>query len=637
MMRGAESAIQSPGRSWNCAAIGNKSSNMSRAARRLVFATVFLVSARARTTSMGQARTCEPGEESRDGRSDLHAGQSWRHLIFPGLMLVLYLMQCIWFVRTQSLVFDEPLHLRAGLEEWRYGRFGEVSDHPPLGHLLPTLPIAHGEWNITFYDPSKGLRVQSITPDPVGLADRTRPVNVMLGVILGVLLWGGTRRIFSAGAANVAISLFAFSPSLIAHFSLVTTDGVCTLMVFATAVQILRWRSDPSRAQTVILGLVLGLLILAKLSTPPVFCLTLVLVLVLKPDHWDWSPRRWNWRAAALATCVAMLVVWAGYFFHVSRLRIGDGRVYMSFPHQEPFMKDSVGRVVSFMRAPLQQHLNLVIPAGEYLEGVAYIVVHNQNGHKTFLNGKISSSPNFTFHIVIALLKWPPVVWLFFLSSAFLLLSRQLNPPADLYIMLLYPACFSVVVALTRITMGERHFLPVYPFVLLVASGIWEFAVGKRVSGVENTPSRRSSWAILITVALLLNVLDVMRYGPDYLSYMNIMIPSRCSYRYLSDSNLDWGQGLLALRRYEAENPKENIHLGYFGIVDPKIYGIRATPLKENERTSGTVVISATNLAGQYLSDPLGYQWVTKYPLRTVLNHSLFVFAVPAMENNSKP
>lgn len=592
---------------------------------------------RAMTTTVECAGARETGDDSSHGRSDLQVRRSWRQLPFPALMLLLYFMQCVWFVKTQSLVSDEPYHLAAGLEEWRYGRFELVPDHPPLGHLLPTLPIAHSDWTITFYDSTKGLRVQSITPDPVALANRTRPVNVMLGVLLGVLLWVTTRRFFSVGGANVAISLFAFSPSLIAHFSIVTTDGICTLMVFATAVQVLRWRSNPSRAQTILLGVVLGLLVLAKLSTPPIFCLTLVLVLVLKPDRWDWSPRRWNWRAAVLATCMAMLVVWAGYFFHVSRLKIGDGRVYISFPNREPVVTDSVGSKVKFMRPLLQKHLELVIPAGEYLEAFAKIVRHTQNGHKTFLHGRISESPTATFYIVEALLKWPPVVWLLFLCSVYLLLWRKLDSPSDLHVMLLYPACFLVFVMLSRITMGERHFLPVYPFVLLVASAAWEFAVGQRAGGVHNSPRRRSNWAILITAALLLNAVDVLRYAPDYLSYMNIAIPNRSSYRYLTDSNLDWGQGLLALRRYEAEHPDEPISLAYFGIVDPKVYGIRATLLKENEKASGTVVISATSLSGQYLSDPLAYQWVTKYQIKAIVNHSLFVFAVPSAGENSAP
>lgn len=561
----------------------------------------------------------------------------WKRLFFLVLMLLFYVLQCTWFVRTQSFTFDEPWHLVAGLEVWRYGRFQDALDHPPLGHLLPTLPVARGDWTITLGDASQEGRAQSITPDPVGLANRTRPVNIVLGVLLGALLWGTARRFFSEGAANVAIALFAFSPSLIAHFSLVTTDGICTLMVFATAVQLLRWRLNPSRGQTILLGMVLGLLLLAKLSTPPIFCLTLALVLVLKRDRWEWSPQRWNMRAFAVALCTAMFVFWAGYFFHVSRLKTGDGMVYLYSPHREPVVKEAVGRVFSFMKAPLQKHLTLLIPAGEYLEGIGTIALHNQHGHRTFVNGKFTRSPSVAFYIVVALLKWPPVVWLLLLWSVFLMLFKKLDPPRDLYVMLLYPACYLVVVMLARTTMGERHFLPIYPFVLLIASAVWEFAVTRKAARRQGwaVPGSRSGWAILIVAAVLLNAGDALRYAPDYLSYMNIAVPNRSSYRYLSDSNVDWGQGLLALRRYEAEHPNESIHLAYFGNVDPKVYGIRATHLAENERVSGTVVISETHLSGQYLADPKGYQWVMKYPIKTILNHSLFVFDVPA--ENLKP
>lgn len=561
---------------------------------------------------------------------------SWRRLLIPALLLLLYAAQCIWFIRTQSFVFDEPLHIRAGLEAWRYGRFEQVLDHPPLGHLLPTIFAARGDWNIDLGDPLHGRYVQAITPDPVGLADRTRPVNVVLGVMLGMLLWSMAQRLFSVGAANVALALFAFSPSLIAHFSLITTDGICTLMVFSAAFQLLSWRSNPSQLQTILLGIVLGLLLLAKLSTPPVFCLTVALVLVLKPGRWSWSPRQWNFRAAILAVFVAVVVFWAGYFFHVSRLQIGDGEVILSSPHREPVVKPiaSIGHVFSFMRAPLQKRLTLYVPAGEYLEGIALIALHNRSGHKTFLNGKVAQSPTIAFHVAVAFLKSPPLVWLFFFCSILLILLRKLRLPGDFYVMLLYPAFFLIAVSMARITMGERHFLPIYPFILVVASAVWEIA-SANVRAAQPSPSQGSVWRLLIVAALLLNAADALRYAPDYLSYMNIVVPNRLSYQYLSDSNLDWGQGLLALRKYEYKHPNEIIHLAYFGSTDPKIYGIKALPLEENERVSGTVIVSATHLVGEYLVDPSGYRWVTQYPPKAILNHSLFVFCVPSTSGSS--
>ena len=69
---------------------------------------------------------------------------------------------------------------------------------------------------------------------------------------------------------------------------------------------------------------------------------------------------------------------------------------------------------------------------------------------------------------------------------------------------------------------------------------------------------------------LLLNAADALRYAPGYLSYFNVFVHPADSYRLLTDSNLDWGQGLLALRQYQRDHPDEQISLSYFGSVDPR-------------------------------------------------------------------
>ena len=60
----------------------------------------------------------------------------------------------------------------------------------------------------------------------------------------------GLRRggLFSEGAANVALALFAFTPSLIANFSVTTTDGIGALFVFLAAIPGCVVEAKPSRA-----------------------------------------------------------------------------------------------------------------------------------------------------------------------------------------------------------------------------------------------------------------------------------------------------------------------------------------------------------------------------------------------------
>src|SRR3954451_23563324 len=50
----------------------------------------------------------------------------------PAILLFIYIAQCAWFIRTQSLTYDEPSHVYAGLDAWRNGRFLLWNDHPSL-------------------------------------------------------------------------------------------------------------------------------------------------------------------------------------------------------------------------------------------------------------------------------------------------------------------------------------------------------------------------------------------------------------------------------------------------------------------------------------------------------------------------
>jgi hypothetical protein len=128
-------------------------------------------------------------------------------------------------------------------------------------------------------------------------------------------------------------------------------------------------------------------------------------------------------------------------------------------------------------------------------------------------------------------------------------------------------------------------------------------------------------------VVLGLNAADALRSAPDYLSYFNILVKPANSWRYLTDSNLDWGQGLIALREFEQKHPEDAMRLAYFGPVDPSLYGVRAVPLAPEERVEGTVVAGASVLSGQVLADPNGYRWLLlQHAPRQMIDRSMFVF-----------
>src|SRR5690242_15784213 len=486
----------------------------------------------------------------------------WRWTI-PVLLLAIYAAECAWFIRTQSLTFDEPVHITAGQEAWREGRFARWNDHPPLQRLLCALPLLSAKYQIAVEGQPDAYRVTAVQPDPQSVAWRGRAVSVALGIILGLLLWFAARRSYSWGAANFVLALFVLSPAIIAHFSLITTDGVGTLMIFATAVQLVRWRRQNSWKQTVLLGLVLGLLLLAKFYTPPMFLIAILWMLVLKPEGYAINPRKWNWGQAAAAGLIAFLVLWSGYFFHVSRLSIRNGELVATFPHRdEPIVKQVHSRL----------NFSIPVPAGEYLEGLRIVAFHNHRGHRSYFLGEVSEQGGWkAYYPTVILLKWPTIVLAIFLATALLTVGRSLRLTSDGIVIASFSVIFLCFAIFSRIDIGDRHILPLYAFVLLFCGSLWQIAAKRR-------------WlALVLVTGLVVHAGDGLRYAPDYLAYFNLFVGQDQGYKLLSDSNVDWGQGLIALRHYQDSHRGEVIHLAYWGSVDPSLYGVSAVPLAPGE------------------------------------------------------
>ncbi len=251
------------------------------------------------------------------------------------------------------------------------------------------------------------------------------------------------------------------------------------------------------------------------------------------------------------------------------------------------------------------------------MEGFREVALSNHRGRATWFLGKIypKGGPKIYYPVAIAL-KWPTVLLLLFFISLIIGVRKTCRSPGDMLITSLFGLVFLAFALQSKFAIGERHILPLYPFALLIAGGIWEHARKHRAA------------AALVVLALCLNAADCLRYAPGYLAYFNVFVKPENSWRLLTDSNLDWGQGLLALRAYEAQHPSETLRLAYFGSVDPKLYGIKAAPLEPNAPISGTVAAGASCLSGQVLDDPDAYRWLWSYQPRQVLDHSIWLFDV---------
>jgi hypothetical protein len=95
-------------------------------------------------------------------------------------------------------------------------------------------------------------------------------------------------------------------------------------------------------------------------------------------------------------------------------------------------------------------------------------------------------------------------------------------------------------------------------------------------------------------------VFSVLSYYPQYLAYFNELIWDRkTAYQYLSDSNLNWGQGKYYLQDYFSAHPDavyepEKIQSGLIIASPDDLVGVTDDPqkfawLRENFKPVGTV------------------------------------------------
>jgi hypothetical protein len=160
---------------------------------------------------------------------------------------------------------------------------------------------------------------------------------------------------------------------------------------------------------------------------------------------------------------------------------------------------------------------------------------------------------------------------------------------------------------LSRVNIGIRHELPLYPF-LYVAAG-WSAA---RVWEEWGRNGRVLLLALLVGLAA-----ETVAAFPNYVPFFNVACGgARGGLKLLGDSNLDWGQDLPLLAEWQRRHPEKNLYLCYFGTAEPGYYGIRYTPLPGSDAPRateaelakrrfptmpGVIAISATQLQGIYL------------------------------------
>jgi hypothetical protein len=118
---------------------------------------------------------------------------------------------------------------------------------------------------------------------------------------------------------------------------------------------------------------------------------------------------------------------------------------------------------------------------------------------------------------------------------------------------------------------------------------------GRSAALIEKKPL-----GVLLFIILGYQAFTGLKAWPDYLSYFNELAGGPDNgYKYLRDSNIDWGEDLPALRDYLSEKEIGTVRLDYFGSASPDFYGIKyekPAPSEAQKPEKAVYAISVHNL-----------------------------------------
>ena len=506
-------------------------------------------------------------------------------------LLVLFLVSAglmIGAMRQESATVDETVMLGAGYSYWLGYRYQLNCEHPPLAQLLATVPLRMFDPKLPDYgipmldghvlaetserwdwrEGGEPLLTRVLFPrgpdfyyysfseqtvfgggliyggqnDAEKLLFWGRIPEVALTLLTGLLVFLWARRAQGDAAGLLAASMFLLNPVVLSYGHIIQTD-IAMALTFSFAVwMFVRLLEAPSTCRSVLAGVALGLALATKYSA-----------IVLGPTFVVlWLLHCWRHRAAPTMTWKHALAVGA----------VAYGVILVTYiPHWAPAPSIDPARAAKLGIPSWFLTLRPILIPSEYFKGLAIQLQRVATGNDAYLNGNWSYS-GWWYYFPLAFAFKTPIPFLLFAAVRLVLVVRwHRQATFDGLAAWAATAVYLLFAMHSKVDIGVRHILPVYPLVSVAAA----CAVGRWMTRSMTTKVQKfATWCIAALPAAAL-VSTLLAY-PFFISYMNPLAGGvQRGYEHLLDSNFDWGQDVKRLKQFLEERGIRRIYLQYFG------------------------------------------------------------------------
>ena len=508
-------------------------------------------------------------------------------------LLATHAVLALWGAARNSVTFDENFHVPAGAFIAARGDYDVSIAQPPLAKTLCALPaLALGaklppdtvvmRGVVTLGEARVGeefMRLNAARFHALYVAARC--VTVLFSLALAWLVWRFARRLHGPNGALLALGLYAFAPEAIAHAGIAGVDVATGLVLTAAVYAFWRFARTTRWRDAIVLALVTGLASLTRFSTiqlAPIFVLLALLGMALG------RVRRAGrvWLVLALLPVTTLAIFDLGYLGRVSFAPMKERTVF-----SKRFQAIQTG--LPGLRPPVPDAA---------LRGLDYLAYLSESPDtRTYLGGRERTDAAWEYFPIALAVKWP-LGFLGVLALRAALRARERPGRKRLWhegVLLVPVAVVLGSSMVAHLNVGIRYVFPMIPLLCVWCGGLLARAAtaqgrageatargtgAARTRGARAAARGRFAFVPAAAIALAsLQAVESLAASPWQLSFFNLFAGGPGGgYRLVNDSNVDWGQGLIALRDELKRRGIGRIHLAYHGTTDPALYGIDYVP-----------------------------------------------------------
>lgn len=527
------------------------------------------------------------------------------------LILSFMFVVSILNAKNDSLIYDEDAHIPAAYSYLTQHDMRLNPEHPPLLKDLAAIPLLFMNLNFDTSQPfwsdnandaqwnAGKYFLYGAGNNPDKIIFWSRFPFVILSLLLGLFIFKWARELAGISAGLLALALYAFDPNILGHNHFVTTDiGIAAFMVFSFY-YFIKFIKEPTWKNVFLGGIFLGLLQLTKFSSVlafPVFGFILILYPLVKKEHDRANKERKKMSLlleylgkGSVVFLISLVLVYIVYYFNTYNMPQEKLPEVINYYFQESRL-NPVGAVAKKTLLAINNY-PVMEPVADYLFGIVRVFQRVGGGNVNYFMESVNFNGSLWYFPVVFLLKEPLATLALIIFATGFAFSRiiktffeslkhsfkrifesfihYIRTSTAEFTMFLFILVYSASSISGNLNIGFRHLLPIIPLIfILTARNIYEF-----IRKTDEYKYKKIYYVVIMIFVLLLMGGTFLAY-PYYMSYFNQFAGGSFNgYKYVTDSNADWGQDLNRLKIFLKEHPEvDKIRLNYFGMADLDYY-----------------------------------------------------------------